>query len=394
MSNPDKRDALERSCFTFAEFFAGGGMARAGLGEAWQCVFANDFDFKKSSAYRKNWGDEELLTRDIAKVELEDLPDSPDLAWASFPCQDLSLAGMGAGLRGDRSGTFWPFWDLIQRACAAGKGPKLIVLENVCGTLTSHGGRDFNAIAEALASQGYAFGAFVLDAERFLPQSRPRLFIVGAASGLSIPAGLTSAPKHLPWFTRALQLAHSRLPFESADRWVWWNLAIPPGRTANFEDLMEETPSSVQWHSLGETERLLQMMSDLNLDKIQTAQHSGERVVGTAYKRTRRNDDGEKVQRAEVRFDGIAGCLRTAAGGSSRQVVVVVEGSKVRSRLLSAREAARLMGLSDNYSLPENYNDAYHLLGDGVAVPVVRHIARHVLEPILKAQPNAAKQVA
>ena len=62
---------------------------------------------------------------------------------------------------------------------------------------------------------------------------------------------------------------------------------------------------------------------------------------------------------------------------------MVVEGKRIRSRLLSAREAARLMGLPDSYRLPANYNDAYHLAGDGVATPVVRFLAQSILEPIL-----------
>jgi DNA (cytosine-5)-methyltransferase 1 len=91
---------------SFYEFFAGGGMARAGLGSGWKCLFANDFDHKKGESYRKNWGDKELKTLDVGKLKTSDLPGFADLAWASFPCQDLSLAGGGAGLRGDRSGTF------------------------------------------------------------------------------------------------------------------------------------------------------------------------------------------------------------------------------------------------------------------------------------------------
>jgi len=94
------------------------------------------------------------------------------------------------------------------------------------------------------------------------------------------------------------------------------------------------------------------------------------------------------VQRAEIRFDDVAGCLRTPAGGSSRQVIMVVEGKRIRSRLLSPREAARLMGLPDSYLLPKNYNAAYHLAGDGVAVPVVRHLAQHLLEPLLEYNAN------
>jgi DNA (cytosine-5)-methyltransferase 1 len=122
-------------------------------------------------------------------------------------------------------------------------------------------------------------------------------------------------------------------------------------------------------------------MSELNRGKVKAAQSGGKRKVGTIYNRTRNG-----IVRAEVRFDGISGCLRTPSGGSSRQTIMVVEGKKIRSRLLSPREAARLMGLPDSYKLPERYNDAYHLAGDGVVVPVVMHLARTLLEPILKAQ--------
>jgi DNA (cytosine-5)-methyltransferase 1 len=131
------------------------------------------------------------------------------------------------------------------------------------------------------------------------------------------------------------------------------------------------------------------MTSPVNLEKIRAARDAGRRVVGTLYRRTRLCEDGVKRQRAEVRFDGVAGCLRTPAGGSSRQTILIVEGGAVRSRLLSAREAARLMGLPEDYELPPNYNEAYHLVGDGVAVPVVRHLAANLLEPLLKADDGA-----
>ena len=118
---------------TFYEFFAGGGMARAGLGEGWRCLFANDFDEKKAATYAANWGAEHLLVKDVAKVRVAALPRGADLAWASFPCQDLSLAGDGAGLKGDRSGTFWPFWRLVEKLVKEERHPSVVVLENVCG---------------------------------------------------------------------------------------------------------------------------------------------------------------------------------------------------------------------------------------------------------------------
>ena len=73
---------------------------------------------------------------------------------------------------------------------------------------------------------------------------------------------------------------------------------------------------------------------------------------------------------------------------------MVVEGAMIRTRLLSPREAARLMGLADEYQLPSNYNDAYGLMGDGVVVPVVRWLAAHILEPVLQAQSDHAVDAA
>lgn len=391
---PDAKRRSKRSTadLTFYEFFAGGGLARAGLGDRWKCLFANDFDLKKSATYIDNWGDGELLTKDVASVTVDDLPGVAGLIWASFPCQDLSLAGMGAGLKGDRSGTFWPFWRLMMQLRTEKRPAQVIVLENVCGTLTSHGGKDFTAIAEALSEGGYRFGAVVVDAVHFVPQSRPRLFIVAVDGGAAIPAGLIAAEGSLLWHPRALIAAYMRLSDRDKAQWVWWKMTAPPRRNTRFAALIEENPTSVPWHTEAETAKLLAMMSAVNLEKVAEAKKSGQRLVGGVYKRTRFDDADEKVQRAEIRFDDIAGCLRTSTGGSSRQSIVIVQGDQVRSRLLSSREAARLMGLPDDYKLPKSYNEAYHLAGDGVVVPVVRYLAENLLEPIMVS--NHAKIVA
>ncbi len=116
--------------------------------------------------------------------------------------------------------------------------------------------------------------------------------------------------------------------------------------------------------------------------KLAAAQSLGERIAGTVYRRTRNRSDGVARQKAEVRFDQTAGCLRTPTGGSSRQTILLVHGDSVRSRLLSPREAARLMGVPEDYPLPERYNDAYHVFGDGPAVPAVAWLSRHLLAPL------------
>lgn len=367
----------------YFEFFAGGGMARAGLGSGWTCLFANDFDEKKSAAYRRNWGSRELKTADIRFLTPADLPRrKPNLAWASFPCQDLSLAGAGAGLEGERSGTFYAFWTLMTGLIAERRAPDLIVLENVVGALTSHGGRDFAAICSRLHDAGYAYGAIIVDTALFLPQSRPRLFVIGARRTLRLPKRLRDGAPSI-WHPRALQEAFAALPQPARDSWIWWRMPPPPARNIGLSDLIDEEPTGVSWRTRAETERLLALMSEVNLRKVEKAKSSGRRMVGCVYRRTRIDEAGAKIQRAEVRFDELSGCLRTPAGGSSRQLLLIVQGQSVRSRLISARETARLMGLPEDYALPENYNEAYHLTGDGVAVPVVRHLAEHLLEPML-----------
>ena len=258
----------------------------------------------------------------------------------------------------------------------------MVVLENVCGTLSSHDGKDFRAICGALRDGGYRFGALVVDAVLFVPQSRPRLLVVAVRDGDLIPGACRSDEPTGVFHSRALRNAFERLPGELQESWIWWRLPTPPARNAGFSDLLEEKPRDVVWHTPAETRKLLGMMSDINLTKVRSAKREGKRTVGTVYKRTRRDATGRKIQRAEVRFDDVAGCLRTPAGGSSRQLIVVVEGRKVRSRLISSRETARLMGLPDDYQLPENYNEAYHLTGDGVVVPVVHFVADALIEPV------------
>lgn len=379
---------------TFYEFFAGGGMARAGLGDGWRCLFANDFDRKKCESYRANWGAGELVASDVRDIATSHLPGCADLVWASFPCQDLSLAGAGAGLEGARSGTFWPFWDIVKKLRAEERHPPLLVLENVCGALTSHGGKDFAAICEALAKEGYRFGALVIDAALFVPQSRPRLFFVAVRDDVSIPSPLRACEPAAPWRTRALTGAFDGLPADLRERWIWWRLAAPPLRNVTFADFVEDEPAGVVWRAREETRALLAMMSDVNRAKVEAAKASGRRMIGTLYKRTRYEAGGAKIQRAEARFDDLAGCLRTPAGGSSRQIVLLVENGRVRSRLISARETARLMGLPDDYILPRSYNEAYHLTGDGVVVPVVRHLAAHILEPVLTSATGLSRAAA
>lgn len=376
----------------FYEFFCGGGMARVGLDAAWRCLTANDFDPRKAKAYVDNWGEGDLRCGDIAALTSADLPGHADLAWASFPCQDLSLAGAGAGLSGARSGAFWGFHALMRDLKREGRAPKIIALENVLGALTSKGGADFTALCRALDSLGYRFGALTIDAAHFVPQSRPRLFLVALRDDFSPPADLTAPAPRAPFAAPALRRAAAGLPPALAEKWLWWRLPEPPRSNLSLLDCLDDEPEDAPWHESEQTRAFIAAMSKASLRDLAAARAKGSRQVGALFRRTRPDGAGGTTVRAEARFDGLAGCLRTPAGGSSRQFLIEVEGEATRSRLLGAREAARLMGLPESYRLPTRRNDAYRLVGDGVAAPVVRFLSDHLLEPLLAAQSEATRE--
>jgi len=359
------------------EFFAGGGLARLGLEPDFQCAFANDIEPAKATAYRRAFGDDHMREGDIWKLTTADLPGQAALAWASFPCQDLSLAGARRGLAAPRSGAFWGFHGLIERLAAEKRAPDVLALENVCGLLSSHGGADFQALVHALDDLGYRVGALEIDAALFTPQSRPRLFVIASRRA---PAHLIASGPSEPFHSQALRNVVARMPDGLRKRFVWWRLDAPAKRNTRLIDLLDDD-AKVAWNTEEQTARLLSQMSVLQTSRVDALRETGERHVGAVFRRIR-IEHGERVQRAEARFDGIAGCLRTPAGGSSKQMLLFVEGPNLRSRLLTPREAARLMGVADDYPLPDGQTAALHLVGDAVCVPVVRWLSQHLLAPL------------
>ncbi|WP_184715217.1 DNA cytosine methyltransferase [Caulobacter sp.] len=358
---------------TFLEFFAGGGMARLGLGEGWTCAFANDFDAVKADTYRANFTDDadgHFHTGDVFALTADALP-TADLAWASSPCQDFSLAGARAGLAGGKSSAFFGFWTLMKALSAEGRAPPVIVIENVVGLLTSHGGDDFTALCGVLSEEGYRFGALEIDAAAFTPQSRPRVFVVATRLERGELEGGSA------FHTRAVREAAARLPDDLKAHWIWWGVPSPPARNTDLAVVLEDD-AAVTWNSDERTQALLELMAPAHRQAVELRVREGGRSVGAVFRRMR---GGE--QRAEVRFDGVAGCLRTPRGGSSRQTLLVIDQGVVRSRLISPREGARLMGLPDSYVLPRSQTAGLQVIGDGVAVPAVRWLAQSLLEPLV-----------
>lgn len=386
--------------FSFYEFFAGGGMARAGLGKQWRCLFANDMDPLKASTYIDNWGDEHLDMRDVREVDTHELPLHADLSWASFPCQDLSLAGNGLGIgerdsssdETTRSGAIWPFLDLVSRLGEENRKPPILVLENVLGLLTLDQGSHFAAICHQLSKTGYRYGAIIIDAKYFLPQSRPRVFVVAISRHVSIPECLVSEEPLSQWHSPSLLRACNSLAQEARNDWVWWSPGdLPDARMKELDDLIDFEHENALWHSVEETRRLISMMAPANLARLANAQASGKTMAGSLYLRMRK-EKGVNRQRTEITFSTVLGCLRTPKGGASRPRIIVVKGSQVKTRLLSVKEAAALMGLPDDFILPAAYQSAFKVIGDGLAVPPVRFLAERILEPMAMAVRNNSQR--
>lgn len=350
---------------SFLEFFAGSGLVTEGLKPYFRATWANDICEKKADVYRTNHTDNHFHLGPIADIKGHELPLAP-LAWASFPCQDLSLAGWTEGIHGARSGLVWEWLRVIDEMV---QRPRILVAENVAGLVSAAGGNHYRALHWALVERGYAVGAMLIDAVRWVPQSRPRVFVVAVDQRLEPPASLTSSGPNWLHNKAICRVAND------LEAWIWWSIPEPAPLKQYLSDVIEwQAPlASEETNS-----RNISLIAPKHLERLN--QHTEARAfVVPGYKRTR---NGKQV--LELRFDNLSGCLRTPEGGSSRQVIVIKKNGELKSRLLTVREAARLMGAPDTYKLPGTYNSAYKAMGDAVAVPVARALAKHLLTPLVK----------
>jgi len=359
---------------TFAEFFAGIGLMRIGLERGgWSIAFANDIEEDKWQMYRDHFGDTgEFVLGDIHKLDAATMP-TVALATASFPCNDLSLAGARRGLEGSQSSAFWGFVEILNKM-ESRRRPPLVLLENVTGFLTSNEGEDFKDALLALTRLGYAVDAFIIDAAHFVPQSRPRLFVVGQKT--REVTQLNDSPKFYESDTRPPALADFILWNPEIN---WWIRQLPPLPVLNrrLDDILENlSPNSQMWWSRERCDYLLNQMSPKHRATADRMIQGAHTTYGTVFRRVRNNKS-----MAELRTDGIAGCLRTPRGGSGRQILFAAGKGRFAVRLLTPRECARLMG-ADDFKLKVPLNQALFGFGDAVCVPVIEWIARNYLNPV------------
>ena len=363
---------------SFAEFFAGIGLVRLALEQhGWHAKFANDIDADKHEIYAANFPDEPLghyQVGDIHKLSGNDIP-TVTLATASFPCTDLSLAGARNGLAGKQSGALLGFLDILEDM--GSRRPPIVMLENVPGFLTSRNGTDFHNTLLKLNALGYTVDSFILDALDFVPQSRQRLFVV-AVRGDGLPnifSDLGSVPASP---IRPRQLVEQMQKADDVN-WRPINLPVPTRENIKLTDVLEDIPhDSPEWWSAERADYLMSQMSERHANVAKHMINADSFSYGTIFRRVRH---GKSM--AELRADGIAGCLRTPRGGSSRQILFKAGHGKYWARFLTPRECARLQGVPDSYKITVPLNQALFGFGDAVCVPVIEWIAEHYLNTVV-----------
>ena len=359
----DKESSKKPEKLEFLEFFAGSGLVTQGLKPYFKAVWANDICPKKAAVYTANHSKKYFHLGSIAEVDGHSVPGAA-LSWASFPCQDLSLAGLNGGIHAKRSGLVWQWLRIMD---AMPKHPPLLVAENVTGLLSTDKGSHYRILHNALRERGYIVGALVLDAVQWVPHSRPRVFVVAVKKTAPLPVELIDTVPN--WMHPAYLVSAT----EGLDGFVFWKMPKPAKRKNTLADLIEWNATT---DNAAAANRKLSLISEKHRVKLEQRSE----IVMPGYKRTR---NGTQV--LELRFDGVAGCLRTAEGGSSRQVIVLKRGDHYDTRLLTVRETARLMGAPDTYKIPGSYNDGYTAMGDAVAMPVARYLGKYLLAPLGKA---------
>ena len=365
------------SLLTVAEYFAGIGLVRMGLQpNGWQVIFANDISEKKYEMYKAFFLDAgaHYIIGDIFDVDPANIPPAT-LATCSFPCIDLSLAGnMNGMINGDHSSAFWGFTEILR---AQGESaPPLVLVENVPGWLYSSKEMDFRITVQSLNKLGYACDVFILDALRFTPQSRLRIFLVGTR----LPVSYTTVELIL---TRPKSLLSDRLKrsiIANKDlRWFYNEIPEPPIlKSAGLAEIVESmSDSDSRWWSDDEVKRHLVMMKESHRERVEQLAQGQQFSYRTFFRRRR-----EEQQRAEVRDDDLSGCLRTAVGGSGKQFLIRAGKNSIKMRVMTPREYARLQGVPDEYPITANGVQALTGFGDAVCVPVISWIAKHVLNPL------------
>ena len=321
-----KIDKKQLTGYTFIDLFAGiGGFHLALESFGAQCVYASEWDKYAQDVYDVNF--HMKPDGDITQVKASNIPDH-DILCAGFPCQAFSISGKKLGFNDSRGTLFFDVARIVKE-----KKPKIVFMENVKNFASHDYGRTLDVVKSTMEELGYSFAFKILNAADYgVPQKRDRTYIVCFRN--DIDSTKFVFPK----------------PFELKK---------------HIEDyLMDE--SSID-------SKLFINRADINLFNDIPNQYSNKPIrIGIVNK----GGQGERiysVKGSAITFSAYGGGVFAKTGG------YLING---KTRRLSVRECARLMGYPDTFIISPKTQQAYKQFGNSVVVDVLQYILKEIIKVI------------
>jgi len=311
---------VKGTSFRFIDLFAGiGGLRIAFESAGGKCVFSSEWNKFSQQTYSDNFGD--VPDGDITKIDEKEIPDH-DILVGGFPCQPFSIAGVSSKNSLGRKHGFEDetqgtlFFDICR--IIKEKKPSAFLLENVKNLKSHDKGRTFKTIMKALQEElGYDVHYKVIDASKLVPQHRERIFIVGF-----------------------------RTPMEF-----------------EFPELEDKRP------------KLGDILDKMVADKY-TLTDGTWNSLQRHMEKHREKGNGFGYNLADRKGTAKTLSARYYKDGAE----ILIPQKNKNPRRLTPRECARLMGFPEDFRIPVSDNQAYRQFGNAVVVPVVKLIAKEVVD--------------
>ena len=359
-SNPDGDSKLQSqtqpqppSKFTFVELFAGIGGFRLGLEKiGGSCVLASERHQIACQLYSRHFGSDHMIRTDMLDIVSDDFPpDGFDVLTAGFPCQPFSRRGEQKGLEDDNH-RGQMYQELVRILME--QRPPFFLFENVVGLVTMDGGcashytgehifksgKVMDKILEAFRECGYKVEWQVVNAGRFVPQYRERVYFVGSLLELNCPD-------------------------------MEWDNIYPSDD--NLPPVLREVMDT-------------DYLTSETIAQCEISEQQWTHVQKVHF--------GEALTRARMKVEDYAPTLissyRTPASTATRFIMEEADGTlrhgnPLRPRFLTPTEFSRTMGFPADFDTsPPHEGDAqyghiYRGLGNAVVPPVVEAIGREML---------------
>ncbi|WMJ86730.1 DNA (cytosine-5-)-methyltransferase [Anaerocolumna sp. MB42-C2] len=313
---------MNKQKFKFIDLFAGIGGIRIPFQElGGKCVFTSEWDKFAQKTYRLNFGEEPK--GDITQIDASTIPDF-DILLAGFPCQPFSQAGLRKGFA-DTRGTL--FFEIERIICE--KRPKAFLLENVKQLRGHDKGRTLQVIIQHLHDLDYFVDYDVLKAADYgVHQNRERIYIVG--------------------------FDKKQVNIDENYEFPYPKPTYQPTRLGDILELdVDEkyTISDRLWEGHLRRKREHQEKGNGFGFSIYNAESSHTNTISARYYK-----DGSEI--------------------------LIDQGEGHNPRKLTPRECARLQGFPESFIIPVSDTQAYKQFGNSVAVPVVRAVAKQLINEL------------